>query len=592
MSSTSRYVALLALIASFVVLHLAYNAHIPLGEGPDEPGHVAYALFLANEHRLPVVRETPATSDVPGEGHQPPLAYLLMLPAFSRLSESERQIVLTTNPDWIWAGGNDHAAHMRGSREYWPWQGMTLAWHLARSISGLWGILTILFTYFAMRRLLPNDDKPALLAAALVAYNPQFLFTTALVTNDALATSLGAAALWLSIRAASDRDRWSLTWAGLVFGLALITKQSTLMLGPLIAWAGWQAASGNTRRLIARNLAWSLPVVLIAGWWYLRNYQLYGDIFGLAVFTERYAGQSFEWGRLQAWRSALSQLFESSWARFGWMTLRPPDWILWIYAGLVGLAVTGWLIRRPSGELRRLWIAPILMIGVALLWAFSFALTAGLVAWQGRLLFPAIGAASILLAGGLIQLGAVRIPILSLLAVCLLALAAVMPLTVIGPAYHWQALPPAQAQAELGEPAYVRYAARRERGLELHGWQLAAEARPGTTLPIDLTWHSLDPISRDWTVFVHLTNGDGVIVAESNSKPLQGSVPFPRWTPGDWMRDRHLLELPPDLPPGIYQLRVGLYLPDEDGQRQQAWDTDRKPLDDAPLIGEVQVIPY
>ncbi|MBC8074631.1 MAG: hypothetical protein H7Y32_01025, partial [Chloroflexales bacterium] len=72
-----RALPLWLMLGCFLALSLVYNAVVPLGEGPDEGGHFDYVLFLARAGRLPVQARTPEQqSDVPGEGHQPPLAYL------------------------------------------------------------------------------------------------------------------------------------------------------------------------------------------------------------------------------------------------------------------------------------------------------------------------------------------------------------------------------------------------------------------------------------------------------------------------------------------------------------------------------------
>ena len=97
-----------------------------------------------------------------------------------------------------------------------PWRGFVLAWHLARLVSVALGAATVVFTYLAARALIrfegSHDERPKilqivlspsfvpLLAAALVAFNPQFLFISALVTNDALLVTLSAALLWLALR--------------------------------------------------------------------------------------------------------------------------------------------------------------------------------------------------------------------------------------------------------------------------------------------------------------------------------------------------------------------------------------------------------
>ena len=572
----------------YVALHALYNWAIPLGEGPDEPGHFAYVLFLAAKGRLPVQGQSAEASEVPGEGHQPPLAYALALPAVAWLPPNERVIVLTANPRFVWAGGTEPGAFQRGSRELWPWTGLTAAWHLARAMSGLWGGLTVMFTCLAARRLAPHDPWLPALAATLVACNPQVLFITALVNNDALLAALGAALLWHVLDRPTAPLRWALI-AGVLFGLALLTKQSALALGPLLLWGGWRVAGGDWRRFLGLTVAWMCPALLVAGWWFWRNQMLYGDWFGLGAFTAEFATQPFGWRDPVAWRGAVRQLFGSFWARFGWMSVHPPAWMLWLYAGVCGTALVGWTRRTSRYRAVTALELPVLAVALAGLWTLAFAATAGLVAWQGRMLFPALGASGVLLALGVrAALGKLAPP---LLLVPLFALAVAMPLGVIRPAYPWVALAPDVAQATLGSPTYGRFAAAWERGVEVRGWRLDGPARPGTALPLTLTWHSLEPVPRPWTIFVHLVDGAGAIVAQSNSQPHGGALPFPSWTPDDWLADTLRLTLPATLPPGPYNLRVGLYRPDKDGRRQQVWAADGSAGGDYVTLGVVQVAP-
>jgi 4-amino-4-deoxy-L-arabinose transferase-like glycosyltransferase len=598
---------LYALLLLFLLLATLYNVVIPLGEGPDEPGHMAYVLFLAREGRLPRQHASVGQVDVPGEGHQPPLAYLLALPTVAWLPPAEREFSLSDNPDFLWNSGSEPAAFMRASQEYWPWRGVVRAWHLTRGVATLLGLVTLICTWKVAHALVHPDQttQPArahlpLLATAFVALNPQFVFTSALVTNDALLVALSTGLFWLAVSARDTgmSGRWPLLAGGL-FGLALLTKQSALLLAPLLLWASWRAGSGNwwaTTRII---ITWTLVTLLLAGWWYARNWQLYGDPFGLGVFRDEFMTQAFDWRSPVAWRAALAQLYASFWARFGWMSLRPPVWVIQVYAlvGLIGLGgltlhLGRWL--RTGGWRRHLvrsivespWVAVVLLLLLALAWTVSFALTAGLVAWQGRMLFPALPAMAILLAVGWVPL-----PRLVTAAglVGLLALALYLPLEVIRPAYAWRTLPPQQAQARLEQPVAARFAQSWERGVELRGWRLEGVARPGETITVTLTWHALEPIPQDWTVFVHLVDDAGRIVAEDNQRPQGGTFPLPRWTPGDWVEDPHPLRLPADLAPGQYELRAGLYLPEERGRRQYTRTAGGEPVTDVVTLGVIEV---
>jgi hypothetical protein len=211
-------------------------------------------------------------------------------------------------------------------------------------------------------------------------------------------------------------------------------------------------------------------------------------------------------------------------------------------------------------------------------WIVSFALTVGLVAWQGRLLFPALPALAIGLAVGLSVIleirrqgdketsKAVRIRSLSplLLVSALGALALWLPFGVIRPAYPQHTLPEALALDRLGTPVYGRFGMVGDPGVELRGWSLSGPARPGDTPEITLIWYALGRQNRNWTVFVHLVDAQEQIVAQDNRPPRDDAFPMLQWVAGDWVEDRHPLALPASLVPGEYRLRVGLFYPRTD----------------------------
>ena len=139
----------------------------PLGEAPDEPAHFDYARFVAVNHRLPLQCAAPCQSDVPGEGHQPPLAYVVYAGLTWPLIDSGEWVPQAINPHFIWQGGDQTQALVHGTREQWPWQGTFLAWRLMRLISVL---LILTGLYFVWRAgLAISTPTVALLAVALLA---------------------------------------------------------------------------------------------------------------------------------------------------------------------------------------------------------------------------------------------------------------------------------------------------------------------------------------------------------------------------------------------------------------------------------------
>jgi 4-amino-4-deoxy-L-arabinose transferase-like glycosyltransferase len=111
-------------------------------------------------------------------------------------------------------------------------------------------------------------------------------------------------------------------------------------------------------------------------------------------------------------------------------------------------------------------------------------------------------------------------------------------------------------------------------GIDLVGFDLdrAPDAyRPGDIVYLQLWWRANGKPDRNWTVFTHLlgpAKPDGNRVwAGRDAQPGQGSLPTTIWAPGDLILDEYQLQLPPDAPPGDYQIEVGLYDPAENGAR-------------------------
>jgi hypothetical protein len=82
---------------------------------------------------------------------------------------------------------------------------------------------------------------------------------------------------------------------------------------------------------------------------------------------------------------------------------------------------------------------------------------------------------------------------------------------------------------------------------------------PGDELRLALYWRTEDKPERDYTVFVHILNSDGELVAQHDSMPQNDAWPTTQWLAGSLVGDTHVVPLPADLPPGTYHVQVGLY---------------------------------
>jgi hypothetical protein len=115
-----------------------------------------------------------------------------------------------------------------------------------------------------------------------------------------------------------------------------------------------------------------------------------------------------------------------------------------------------------------------------------------------------------------------------------------------------------------GAPLPVTTTVRFGDQIELTGAQLyPAMPHAGGTLCVELDWRALKKPAGDYTVFVHLVDPNGQVVAQTDIQPQGGFAPTSQWAAGIPQIDRHGLILPKNLAPGDYTVRLGLYRSDD-----------------------------
>ncbi|MBC7227383.1 MAG: glycosyltransferase family 39 protein [Thermoflexales bacterium] len=138
-------------------------------------------------------------------------------------------------------------------------------------------------------------------------------------------------------------------------------------------------------------------------------------------------------------------------------------------------------------------------------------------------------------------------------------------------------------------PEEPRAATRARFGPEilLHGYVVGeGPFAPGDVVPVTLFWEADAPPGR-YKVFLHLLDDGGNLVAQNDAEPRGDLSPTFIWSVGETVTDRHGVYLPPDLPPGRYRLRAGMYRLDT-GERLPL-SLDGAPAGDALELGEVVV---
>lgn len=86
------------------------------------------------------------------------------------------------------------------------------------------------------------------------------------------------------------------------------------------------------------------------------------------------------------------------------------------------------------------------------------------------------------------------------------------------------------------------------------------EIASGQPAQINLYWRSLEPVPIDYTLFIHVMNASGELVAQRDLPLRNGDYPSSHWKAGELVIDRGDLALSA-LPAGDYRLLIGLYDP-------------------------------
>lgn len=400
------------------VLSLAHQALylylVPPWQGPDEPRHMEYILLMAEgaapgtpaaaaiqeriissmeAHRFWQYgyfirpydpRDPPRTLDDiwPGfahETHQPPLYYWIA----GRLVR--------------WSGLQDAAAQLR----------------LVRWFSALLGAGIVVMAWLAGRGLFPRHPGLAAGTAVFTAGLPMFAFIHAAANNDNLAAFFSAGVFVCGAGALRERLTWRRALGMLSCAvLALLTKRTGFIapaaLALIILGALWPRRAGRRwiwvtggalagLLVIAGGAVW-LPAgrALLAALW--RFFHLPRDVVELLI-SGAYAEALVRTPYLYYSRL----IFESFWARFGWLNVRLAEgW----YVALLGLCTAagagllkglGSLARgkRPAERyLLRALVVYLLIAAVALVLIMAkevlyLSYRFGVVP-QGRYLFPAL----------------------------------------------------------------------------------------------------------------------------------------------------------------------------------------------------------
>ena len=591
------------LLAVYLLLASLFSFVTPPFEAPDEIWHFAFVQHLVTQRTLPVAE--PNTRALwRQQGTQAPAYYAAAALLTALIDQSDfPQLFARANPYRAigqpdTAINRNYLIHHRQAERF-PWRQSVLALHAARLFSVLLGAVTVYAVYRTLHLILSPQN--ALLGAAFAAFLPQFAFISASVSNDNAVNAAAALVLWQlteMLVEGGHPQKSRLLRLGAALGLALLSKLSGLGLAGVsataILWLAWR--NRNVRPIFDAALWTAIPAILLAGWWYLRNWRLYGDPLAWEMWEANILLRVIPAGPSQI-LSELGGLERSFWGLFGWLNLPYPAWVylaLRVVAVFVALGLLFHLAREARAGFARRATRIVSCVPHAFLLLWLLVLT---ISWlrfmrvapaaQGRYFFAALPALALLWALGWTGWGSRfgrSIGWSATSALGLLTLAT--PFLLLRPAYRPppMAIPDSDSNTSVSSTPHALFLAENS---EIHLQQATASygglpgragekdsiVFPGDEVQVDLALMAEAPLADDWSLFIHLVDGTGLTVAQLDTMPGGGLRPTSSWQPGRLLLDSYTVAIPETAHTpnraswqvGFYDHRSGERLPQVDG---------------------------
>ncbi|MBK8834063.1 MAG: hypothetical protein IPO29_04160 [Anaerolineae bacterium] len=607
--------ALCVILIAHIGLSVWSSLVTPVWEAYDETGHYFYARYIALNNQLP---DLSSGSQIAfDESHQPPLYYWLA---------SIPMRFVDTSDDLRPRFAASPVAVIPPAQDAWPYAGTVLAFRLSRMVTVMLSVLGPLFTWLALRVLLPQRPSIRLMGAALYAFWPQYVFQSGTITNDIAIGVCAAAVFWATARLVCQPPSRMPFNAGLVAAtgvLASLTKDSGLTL--LLFAVGAIAVVAVARMRVSRSqvgLAALIAVMVLgAGLSFgaitsqgrtLRQWKVIPGaskvIDGLfpvtpaAVSQDRLDDQQTVGpesaqqveplaARLESMlRTAPNVLgfdtFKMLLASYGWGTLGIPD--LWYFGAALALimplpGILNALRRKPE----RLALALALLFFAAVAAApIGRVVGAPDTAIIGRFIVPALAGITAIVALAVGSLHPVLRAPLGTLALATVSMIALMtPWVVIAPNYRMpELIDPTRARSNSQVPLSIMYGDQ----IELLGYShLVAKAQQDGWARYRLYWRGLRPMSEDYTLQLEMfsSRGESFRVLR-NETPGRNLFPTSNWTAGMAFADDYAIHVGADSPaPAMAGLKLR-WLDPKTGQALQSL-CNGTPCD--PLVGALPI---
>lgn len=366
-SKRQNLIYLLILLAVFFIFGSCYIFIDPIWSAPDEISHFTYSKYILDHQDLPNY----FTHLNFWEAHQPPLYYLL-----------SSIVLLPVNNLSI-----------------------DIQVYVLRYLSLLMGLITVLVSYFAVRKVFPDKKYIYLGIPTFIATLPMYQYISASINNDNLANLFGAILIYYICSSLRDKLSSKLViLASLFIGMSIITKIILLPLAAILGIIIFIRILREKSKKIVKMLYLIIPIILISSWWFIRNYILYGEPLGWAAMSELWSGLQYKnIFNQELFITWWKTIYKSFFGIFGKLNILLPIYVYLFYSILTVVSIFGWFqasIRKKYSTVQRNTVL-ILLFGFFITLFGVFYNSTKFYQPQGRYLFPALISIAIIIVPGL-----------------------------------------------------------------------------------------------------------------------------------------------------------------------------------------------
>jgi hypothetical protein len=108
-------------------------------------------------------------------------------------------------------------------------------------------------------------------------------------------------------------------------------------------------------------------------------------------------------------------------------------------------------------------------------------------------------------------------------------------------------------------------------------------------MPLTLYWTTSQAIPANYTLFLHLADGENRLLYQFDGVPAQGRHPTRQWRPGQIFADSYTISVDEIAAPGLATLSLGLYPYADPSQRLPVSDATGAPVGDRVVLGQVRL---